>query len=30
MTLGSFLDRLGRTLSGGMLCRLEIATALLK
>jgi ABC-2 type transport system ATP-binding protein len=30
MSLGSFLDRLGRTLSGGMLRRLEIATALLK
>jgi ABC-2 type transport system ATP-binding protein len=30
MALGSFLDRLGRTLSGGMLRRLEIATALLK
>ncbi|MFL5924190.1 MAG: ABC transporter ATP-binding protein [Gaiellaceae bacterium] len=30
MQLGSFLDRLGRTLSGGMLRRLEIATALLK
>jgi ABC-type multidrug transport system ATPase subunit len=29
MGLGSFLDRLGRTLSGGMLRRLEIATALL-
>jgi ABC-2 type transport system ATP-binding protein len=29
MELGSFLDRLGRTLSGGMLRRLEIATALL-
>jgi ABC-2 type transport system ATP-binding protein len=29
MYLGSFLDRLGRTLSGGMLRRLEIATALL-
>ncbi len=29
MNLGSFLDRLGRTLSGGMLRRLEIATALL-
>ena len=29
MDLGSFLDRLGRTLSGGMLRRLEIATALL-
>jgi len=30
MALASFLDRLGRTLSGGMLRRLEIATALLK
>jgi ABC-2 type transport system ATP-binding protein len=30
MQLQSFLDRLGRTLSGGMLRRLEIATALLK
>jgi ABC-2 type transport system ATP-binding protein len=30
MALGGFLDRLGRTLSGGMLRRLEIATALLK
>jgi ABC-2 type transport system ATP-binding protein len=30
MALGSFLDRLGRTLSGGMLRRLEIATAVLK
>ena len=30
MALGTFLDRLGRTLSGGMLRRLEIATALLK
>ena len=30
MRLDSFLDRLGRTLSGGMLRRLEIATALLK
>jgi ABC-2 type transport system ATP-binding protein len=30
MQLASFLDRLGRTLSGGMLRRLEIATALLK
>ena len=30
MQLASFLDRLGRTLSGGMLLRLEIATALLK
>jgi ABC-2 type transport system ATP-binding protein len=30
MMLDSFLDRLGRTLSGGMLRRLEIATALLK
>jgi ABC-2 type transport system ATP-binding protein len=30
MRLESFLDRLGRTLSGGMLRRLEIATALLK
>jgi ABC-2 type transport system ATP-binding protein len=30
MALGSFLHRLGRTLSGGMLRRLEIATALLK
>jgi ABC-2 type transport system ATP-binding protein len=30
MYLESFLDRLGRTLSGGMLRRLEIATALLK
>jgi ABC-2 type transport system ATP-binding protein len=30
MSLGTFLDRLGRTLSGGMLRRLEIATALLK
>jgi ABC-2 type transport system ATP-binding protein len=30
MALGSFLERLGRTLSGGMLRRLEIATALLK
>jgi ABC-2 type transport system ATP-binding protein len=30
MALGSFLDRLGRQLSGGMLRRLEIATALLK
>jgi ABC-2 type transport system ATP-binding protein len=29
MELGSFIDRLGRTLSGGMLRRLEIATALL-
>ena len=29
MEIGSFLDRLGRTLSGGMLRRLEIATALL-
>jgi ABC-2 type transport system ATP-binding protein len=29
MQLGAFLDRLGRTLSGGMLRRLEIATALL-
>ena len=29
MQLASFLDRLGRTLSGGMLRRLEIATALL-
>jgi ABC-2 type transport system ATP-binding protein len=29
MGLGGFLDRLGRTLSGGMLRRLEIATALL-
>ena len=29
MELASFLDRLGRTLSGGMLRRLEIATALL-
>jgi ABC-2 type transport system ATP-binding protein len=29
MNLGGFLDRLGRTLSGGMLRRLEIATALL-
>ena len=29
MALGTFLDRLGRTLSGGMLRRLEIATALL-
>jgi len=29
MGLDSFLDRLGRTLSGGMLRRLEIATALL-
>ena len=29
MDLGSFLGRLGRTLSGGMLRRLEIATALL-
>src|SRR6185312_1835910 len=29
MQLGPFLDRLGRTLSGGMLRRLEIATALL-
>jgi ABC-2 type transport system ATP-binding protein len=30
MALDSFLDRLGRQLSGGMLRRLEIATALLK
>ena len=30
MQLASFLDRLGRTLSGGMLRRLEVATALLK
>ncbi|HEU5066352.1 MAG TPA: ATP-binding cassette domain-containing protein [Gaiellaceae bacterium] len=30
MALGTFLDRLGRTLSGGMLRRLEIGTALLK
>ncbi|MDX6505457.1 MAG: type transport system ATP-binding protein [Gaiellaceae bacterium] len=30
MQLHSFLDRLGRTLSGGMLRRLEIGTALLK
>ena len=30
MALATFLDRLGRTLSGGMLRRLEIATALLK
>jgi ABC-2 type transport system ATP-binding protein len=30
MALDTFLDRLGRTLSGGMLRRLEIATALLK
>ena len=30
MQLASFLDRLGRTLSGGMLRRLEIGTALLK
>jgi len=30
MALESFLDRLGRTLSGGMLRRLEIATAVLK
>ena len=30
MSLDSFLDRLGRQLSGGMLRRLEIATALLK
>src|SRR5262245_46821909 len=30
MALGSFLDRLGRTQSGGMLRRLEIATAVLK
>ena len=30
MQLSSFLDRLGRTLSGGMLRRLEIGTALLK
>ena len=30
MGLESFVDRLGRTLSGGMLRRLEIATALLK
>jgi ABC-2 type transport system ATP-binding protein len=29
MGLGDYLDRLGRTLSGGMLRRLEIATALL-
>ncbi len=29
MALDTFLDRLGRTLSGGMLRRLEIATALL-
>ncbi len=29
MGLEAFLDRLGRTLSGGMLRRLEIATALL-
>ena len=29
MNLNGFLDRLGRTLSGGMLRRLEIATALL-
>jgi ABC-2 type transport system ATP-binding protein len=29
MHLSSFLDRLGRTLSGGMLRRLEVATALL-
>ncbi len=29
MDLGSFVDRLGRMLSGGMLRRLEIATALL-
>jgi ABC-2 type transport system ATP-binding protein len=29
MELGGYLDRLGRTLSGGMLRRLEIATALL-
>ena len=29
MSLDAFLDRLGRTLSGGMLRRLEIATALL-
>jgi ABC-2 type transport system ATP-binding protein len=29
MDVGSFLDRLGRTLSGGMVRRLEIATALL-
>ncbi len=29
MGLGQFLERLGRTLSGGMLRRLEIATALL-
>src|SRR5581483_4188982 len=29
MGLGAFLDRLGRTLSGGMLRRLEIASALL-
>jgi ABC-2 type transport system ATP-binding protein len=29
MGLASFLDRLGRTLSGGMLRRLEVATALL-
>src|SRR5262249_59440477 len=29
MELGSFVERLGRTLSGGMLRRLEIATALL-
>ena len=29
MGLGAFLDRLGRNLSGGMLRRLEIATALL-
>jgi ABC-2 type transport system ATP-binding protein len=29
MDLESFLDRLGRTLSGGMLRRLEVATALL-
>jgi ABC-2 type transport system ATP-binding protein len=30
MQLETFLNRLGRTLSGGMLRRLEIATALLK
>jgi len=30
MALGTFLNRLGRTLSGGMLRRLEIGTALLK
>jgi ABC-2 type transport system ATP-binding protein len=30
MQLETFLDRLGRTLSGGMLRRLEIATALLR